>query len=65
MKPLRANVTHRRRARYTLRQPLLPEIVARLTGGYSDVGAILQRNRKHLQAANDVFPPAVVLPLTT
>ena len=65
MKPLNATVRHPGRARYTIRQPMRPAVVADLTAGYSDVSVILQRNRKHLQAANDVFPPAVVLPLTT
>lgn len=65
MKPLNGNVMHNRRARYTLRQPNTMLLVGDLTAGYSEIPAVILHARRRRPTANEAFPPACVLPLTT
>ena len=63
MMMLKAYVRHPGRARYWLRRRDTPATVAKLTAGFSDVGAFIGRRRKVQSANDEKF--VVVLPLTT
>ena len=65
MKSLNGHVMHNRRSRYTLRQPNTPLLVGDLTAGYIEIPAVVLHARRRRPAANEAFPPACVLPLTT
>lgn len=65
MKPINAQVMHNRRTRYSIRPGYPHPIVGDLTAGYSEVPAVILHARRRRPAANEVFPSAQVLSLTT